>query len=294
MAEDERAGRHRLRGDGPYPDYGYRPDPAYGTDRDLGPGEYGPDAEHGPDGHYGPDGPDGPDGPYDGYEQHGPDETPALLGRLVRLPSQRADLPEAVRDCLRWGIFALVLVPVFLVATGGSVLNAVLVVIAMIVVGVVVIGVVRFGQMALPNLEPAHQLEPLRPSAPDPVEAEWQDEPAPTTEWRDQVWPRQPTARSHWDSPLPTPPPPPLAADGQPIPDFIRQPNRAAKLASPAFDGRPDPSWPSDQAWRPERRAPASPPTLVPPPAATAPPMAAPPPPRDPEAAIPSWPYQDQ
>jgi len=132
----------------------------------------------------------------DGYEQHGPDETPALLGRMVRLPRRRADLPEAVRDCLRWGIFAIVLVPIFLIATGGSVLNAILVVLSILGLGIVVVGVVRLGHIALPNLEPAHQLQPIEPEVADPIETEWQD--PPLTQPGD---PRHPTGAAPYGQP---------------------------------------------------------------------------------------------
>lgn len=155
---------------------------------------------------------------YDGYEQQGPDETPALRGRLIRLPRRRAELPEAVRDCLHWGIFALVLVPVFLVATGGSVLNAIVVMISILVLGVVVIWVVRLGKVALPNLEPAHQLEPVEPEVQDPIEDEWDEvqesdvpggdpyeRPAPG-DWHEPPpygadWPEPPGPNGEWSEP---------------------------------------------------------------------------------------------
>ncbi|HKE51856.1 MAG TPA: hypothetical protein VKE25_10130 [Actinomycetes bacterium] len=134
----------------------------------------------------------------EGYEQHGPDETPALRGRLIRLPRRHAELPEAVRDCLHWGIFALVLVPVFLVATGGSVLNAIVVMISILVLGVVVIWVVRLGKIALPNLEPSHQLEPLAPEVQDPAEDEWEE--APESDGRSD-WPEPPAHGGDWPEP---------------------------------------------------------------------------------------------
>ena len=147
----------------------------------------------------------------EGYEQHGPDETPALRGRLVRLPRPRAEMPEAVRDCLHWGIFALILVPIFLVATGGSVLNAIIVMISILILGVVVIWVVRLGKIALPNLEPAHQLEPLVADAHDPIEDEWQEAPdsaGPAGRWQEPdgpagQWPEFAAPGGDWPEPAP-------------------------------------------------------------------------------------------
>lgn len=186
----------------------------YGPPREYStPDDYGPPDEYPPRQEYVADDYD------EGYEQHGPDETPALRGRLVRLPRRRAELPDAVRDCLHWGIFALILVPVFLVATGGSVLNAIIVMISILVLGVVVIWVVRLGQIALPNLEPAHQLEPLEADAQGPIEADWQEAPeaaGPAEQWAESAgpagqwpgfaapaddWPEPATADDHWQEP---------------------------------------------------------------------------------------------
>ncbi|HKE52796.1 MAG TPA: hypothetical protein VKE25_14930, partial [Actinomycetes bacterium] len=139
-------------------------------------------------------------------------------GRLIRLPRRHAELPEAVRDCLHWGIFALVLVPIFLVATGGSVLNAIVVMISILVLGLVVIWVVRLGKIALPNLEPAHQLEPLAPEVQDPVEDEWEEAPESdgpgdwreppghSGDWREPPahgddWPEPPRSDGEWREP---------------------------------------------------------------------------------------------
>jgi len=253
----------------PRPDYppaqNYAPPEEYPTGREFAPpDDYAP-AHSYP--RFPPDGPppdhltqqEYPADDYDeGYEQHGPDETPALRGRLIRLPRRRAELPEAVRDCLHWGIFALVLVPVFLVATGGSVLNAIVVMISILILGVVVIWVVRLGKIALPNLEPVHQLEPLEPEAHDPIEAEWQEAPEPAgpddgwpelagpgREWPEppgsgREWPERTGPGREWPEPVWEPLVPPQPAAGEPQ----RQPSA--------------PAWPSDLNWRPEGPAPGA------------------------------------
>ena len=186
----------------------------------------------------------------EGYEQHGPDETPALRGRLVRLPRPRAEMPEAVRDCLHWGIFALILVPIFLVATGGSVLNAIIVMISILILGVVVIWVVRLGKIALPNLEPAHQLEPLVADAQDPIEGEWQE--APESAGPAGPWPESAAVGSDWPEPA-SPPngdwPEPGAADGdwpEPSGPNDEWRDRGAWPHPP----RPGSEWP-EPAWEP-------------------------------------------
>lgn len=239
----------------PLPDYpqvpGDSPDPDYVAHPADPLGDYPPHQEF-------------PADDYDeGYEQHGPDETPALRGRLVRLPRRRAELPEAVRDCLHWGIFALVLVPIFLIATGGSVLNAIVVMISILVLGVVVIWVVRLGKVALPNLEPAHQLEPLDPDTQDPTEAEsqgpgeWQD--PIEAEWQDPGEWQGSGARQHqgeWQGSDEWPDPP-LPGQQQPEPawePFLPpQPVAGEPHRLPSV-----PTWPSDLDWRPERREPAA------------------------------------
>jgi hypothetical protein len=210
----------------------------------------------------------------EGYEQHGPDETPALRGRLIRLPRRHAELPEAVRDCLHWGIFALVLVPIFLVATGGSVLNAIVVMISILVLGVVVIWVVRLGKIALPNLEPAHQLEPLEADAQDPIEAEWQE--APESARPAEQWPESPAPGGEWPEPaapaVEWPDPPGPNREWQDLGEWPDPPWHAAERPEPAWEsflpaqpiaGEPDrlptaPTWPSDLDWRPERRLPTA------------------------------------
>ncbi|MGH8837219.1 MAG: hypothetical protein ACRDWG_19820 [Actinomycetes bacterium] len=216
----------------------------------------------------------------EGYEQHGPDETPALRGRLIRLPRRRAELPEAVRDCLHWGIFALVLVPIFLIATGGSVLNAIVVMISILVLGVVVIWVVRLGKIALPNLEPVHQLEPLEAEALDPIEAEWQE--APESAGLAGAWPEPPMPAGEWQEPA-TPAaerqdtgewqePATPAAERQDTGEWPDPPRPTEERPEPAWEpflapqpiaDEPDrlpsvPAWPSDLNWHPERRQPAA------------------------------------
>jgi hypothetical protein len=193
----------------------------------------------------------------EGYEQHGPDETPALRGRLIRLPRRRAELPEAVRDCLHWGIFALLLVPIFLVATGGSVLNAIIVMISILVLGVVVIWVVRLGKIALPNLEPAHQLEPMEADVQDPSEPEWQEAPefpASTGEWPDPAeWPDPPTSTGEW--------PEPATSTGE-WPEPAWEPFLPAQpIAGEPHHLPTAPTLPSDLNWRPERRQPTAAPS---------------------------------
>ena len=213
----------------------------------------------------------------EGYEQHGPDETPALRGRLIRLPRRHAELPEAVRDCLHWGIFALLLVPIFLVATGGSVLNAIIVMISILVLGVVVIWVVRLGKIALPNLEPAHQLEPMEADVQDPSEPEWQEAPefpASTGEWGDPgEWPDPPASTGEWpDPPTSTdewPNPPTFTGEWPDLPTSTGEwpePEWEPFLPAQPIAGEPHhlptaPTLPSDLNWRPERRQPTAAPS---------------------------------
>jgi hypothetical protein len=119
------------------------------------------------------------------------------------------------------------------------VLNAIIVMISILILGVVVIWVVRLGKIALPNLEPAHQLEPLVADAQDPIEGEWQEAPESAGLDGDR---REPTsANGDW--------PEPGAADGdwpEPSGPNGEWRDRGARPDPP----RPGSEWP-EPAWEP-------------------------------------------